>query len=305
MRHIELSSSPDALHTGRRKGHTLVEGLVSISAVALLSALILPAIQQTRERARAALCKNNLRQIGTALHGFESTHQRLPIGNESIGNAPYFLGYAPHLVRLLPHLEQQPAFLDFQQRYSSIPPTHSDSTVFHSTFPVFLCPSDTGQSVQDQQGKETATNYKAPFGVKINDTDAVFYFNSQTRLSAITDGISHTLVELETIKGRRLGKLPLEGITVDRPINDGGPDTVVGAMPPTFPGYTPTCDDPCLEVWPPAKRANDTSIAPRSRHTGGVHGLFADGHVDFLSNATSRSVLEALTKRADGSVIQE
>jgi prepilin-type N-terminal cleavage/methylation domain-containing protein len=104
----------------RGRGFTLIELLVVIAIIAILIALLLPAVQQAREAARRTQCKNNLKQIGLALHNYESTHGILPAAgygstNNGTGTAPYNrsgedddgFGWA---VYILPFADQAPLY---------------------------------------------------------------------------------------------------------------------------------------------------------------------------------------------------
>src|SRR5688572_18495143 len=121
----------------RRIGFTLIELLVVIAIIAILIALLLPAVQQAREAARRTQCKNNLKQMGLALHnyhdafnmfppghvydGFADTNVRSPTnggGNDCVAagalasNATYVR--APWTVQILPYIDQAPLYNQFQ-----------------------------------------------------------------------------------------------------------------------------------------------------------------------------------------------
>src|SRR5437764_1247747 len=93
-----------------RKAFTLIELLVVIAIIGVLVALLFPAVQAAREAGRRAACRNNLRQIGLALHGLHGVNNQFPLGSE---NAKPTLLAAPritYMISLYPFLEQRSAF---------------------------------------------------------------------------------------------------------------------------------------------------------------------------------------------------
>src|SRR5438552_1888301 len=91
---------------GRRYGTTLIEVMVVLAIISALLALLLPAVQHSREAARAGQCRSRLRQIGLALHSYEATYSVYPPGlfgaTQPLNRIDYFSPYS----RLLDHLDQ-------------------------------------------------------------------------------------------------------------------------------------------------------------------------------------------------------
>ncbi|HMP79074.1 MAG TPA: DUF1559 domain-containing protein, partial [Pirellulaceae bacterium] len=88
-----------------RRAFTLIELLVVIAIIGILVGITLPAVQMVREAARRTECSDHLKQIGTALANYESSHRRLPPGITSSTAKPY--AYMTWLTRILPYIEQQ------------------------------------------------------------------------------------------------------------------------------------------------------------------------------------------------------
>src|SRR6516165_2403340 len=127
----------------RRSAFTLIELLMVIGIIAVLIALLLPAIQSARENARRGQCTNNLLQLGLALGNYASAHNVLPPGvvNEKgpILNVPQ--GYHHSwIVQILPFLEQKNVYRRIDLRFGVYHP--SNSTAAAAVIPTLFCPSD-------------------------------------------------------------------------------------------------------------------------------------------------------------------
>ena len=138
-------------------GFTLIELLVVISIIAVLIALLLPAVQQAREAARRTQCKNNLKQIGLALHNYYDAYQYFPVGAMMGGETnpfPYSKNYSiigPNWrVAILPYVDQGPIFnkLGF-----------GDGSTFHTPYTGF--PSVTRPTANTNV---VLQGFKAPLG---------------------------------------------------------------------------------------------------------------------------------------------
>jgi len=116
----------------RCHGFTLIELLVVIAIIAVLIALLLPAVQQAREAARRSQCKNNLKQMGLALHNYHDTVSVFPPGafyHGSNGAERYGTGFSFH-VMLLPYLDQTPRYNAFDFNVTVHAPVRSEGAVF-------------------------------------------------------------------------------------------------------------------------------------------------------------------------------
>jgi prepilin-type N-terminal cleavage/methylation domain-containing protein len=143
----------------RRRGFTLIELLVVIAIIAILIALLLPAVQQAREAARRTQCRNNLHQIGLAMHNYHDAYQHFPPGH--MGSDPWqtncpagVCGLWAWPAYLLPYIDQAPLYnvLAINAPYN-LPQQASNPAVLpqmQKGLPVYRCPSDTGPEVNDQ-----------------------------------------------------------------------------------------------------------------------------------------------------------
>lgn len=150
-----VSAQPDGTKCLSRKGFTLIELLVVIAIIGVLVALLLPAVQQAREAARRSQCKNNLKQMGLAIHNFEGSYKYITASDKDVplaqqptptnpyGATPFF---GPEFMTL-PYMDQANLYNLFDTNRSYIDPRNMPpnyGTISPSAFaqvPVFICPS--------------------------------------------------------------------------------------------------------------------------------------------------------------------
>jgi prepilin-type N-terminal cleavage/methylation domain-containing protein/prepilin-type processing-associated H-X9-DG protein len=217
------------LHATRRParaGFTLIEVLVVVSIIGLLIALLLPAVQSAREAARRAQCVNNLKQIGLALHNYQSAHGSFPLNwgaarVDPVRGLPWAIGGRPYsaLARMLPYIEQQPLYAAINFDVETFPdkephhfPSPQNLTAFSTPVAGYLCPSDAGP-VPTPYG----TSYRGNYGLgPVPATSAesfdsgVGFYSGYGVLSPrdFIDGLSHTAAYGERLRGTGEGGGP-------------------------------------------------------------------------------------------------
>src|SRR6185312_713069 len=219
----DLMTKPSA------RAFTLIELLVVIAIIAVLIGLLLPAVQKVREAAARSTCQNNLKQMGLAVHNYESANGRLPGAGEgtqgtgtgfanlqNYNGAPLAPGIAPppgyyfHSLwyYLLPYVEQNAVFnmIDPNQYYNANSvnaPNHA--AAFKVVIKTFICPSYPFEAKDSlgygyvHYGATVYTDINQATGLrdKVSSRQRGALDNMQQAITGITDGTANTLLIAE------------------------------------------------------------------------------------------------------------
>lgn len=319
----------------RSRGFTLIELLVVIAIIAILVSLLLPAVQQAREAARRTQCKNNLKQLGLALHSYHDVFRMFPPGYTCRNvsrtdpiSAETGPGYAWSFA-LMPYIEQKNLYEAIDTNLNAAEPQNL-AVAQTITMTTFLCPSDPAPETFDvtDGGGSVLTlpgsNYPGIFGygsvtMSPGNSTGVFFRNSSIRIRDITDGTSNTICIGERRAKHRFRQnqpevdanstwyAAIPGVV--RPagmmgmmasMTEGPASMILGHVGQTMSmgGGMP------MQMHATPNQTNHI-VHFSSAHVGGVQFVLCDGSVHFLSENVNYDTFRHLGERSDGQVLGE
>ncbi|MES2793464.1 MAG: DUF1559 domain-containing protein [Planctomycetota bacterium] len=314
----------------KKRGFTLIELLVVIAIIAVLIALLLPAVQQAREAARRSQCRNNLKQMGLAMHNYLDVCSRFPPGTilQATGTTDGNWGWGSYI---LPYVDQGPLYNLLSVGNVTMNQAIADTSAngrlqsMQKPLAIFRCPSDTGPALNTAHlvhGVSLAlSNYVASNASRslrsepgppsstgaISASNGIFHANDCVRISEVTDGTSNTIAIGERTWQLRGAPVKagvvfgMQSILEATGANDSGLLQIMGC------GYV------LMNSSTSTSGATNYQRNFSSQHVGGAHFLMTDGAVRFISENTDHniataqcdSLMESLLGKDDGRVIGE
>ncbi|MBX3411597.1 MAG: DUF1559 domain-containing protein [Pirellulales bacterium] len=284
-------------------GFTLVELLVAIAIIGILIAILLPAVQAAREAGRRAICSNNLKQLGLAMHNYQSANGILPPAGLK-RNPPGSLippRPASGFVSVLPYCGEEALFQSWN--FNIGPDFNPNLPLTRRVLSIHRCPSMQltllGSSMEDCTLRPRPSSYALSTG-------------SHHRLDANKYGHNGAFV----MQGEGFYRVGLDDISAA----DGTSQTLlIGELGYTLAEMTDECCPGGMTQWAvtyPGQAIASTGGIFNSRrvvsheyevfrgdHPGGVNFVFADGGVHFVRETVDAAVLDALATRAGGEVL--
>ena len=270
-------------------GFTLIELLAAIAIIGVLIAVLLPAVQSSREAVRRVQCQNQLRQLGLALHNYHDRHSHFPAGSYVRGPAfPTLSGWGWGAM-ILPSLEQSALYSQID--FSTGTAVGINESVLATPLSVWRCPAD-------MAGERMTINPVGRPSIEIASgnycgVEGLLREMSSLRMADVTDGTSQTL-----LLGERI---------VDVSINNSLPHTSGWFGQLAYVDgyeYRSVPHIPALKAFP-INGSQSGSEHFSSRHPGGAFFCFADGSGRFLSENIDGIIFEALGTPAGGETVGE
>jgi prepilin-type N-terminal cleavage/methylation domain-containing protein len=314
-----------------KRGFTLIELLVVIAIIAILIALLLPAVQQAREAARRTQCKNNLKQIGLAMHNYHDTYDTFPPGNR--GMTDWALKNSTNWRSMvLPYMDQAPVYnqLNFETGNFAANSYAGNDVLKGFKMAAFLCPSSTIDPFDNSENNWSNTqqglnhHYVGVAGAAPPITGlssgwkdcghgwscntGLLASNENFKIKDAKDGTSNTMMVAEQsgyTNKRVLYANYYGGWHGARHLNSIKSSSGCGDLwqaGTTCVRFAPNSD--IVQTGANETRYRNNTVI-NSEHPGGLQVLLGDGSARFLSENIDFGTLKLLCAKRDGEVIGE